>query len=127
MLYSVSSDYLKEKAKGLTLTEARAKAYRMLSAHPKSKATVYIDAERKNGMRYYCSWTLMHCGKRFITHETHIDNHRILRSDGTLGIHIKTQRVYRGKTLIGYRFYAGKEPDSGTIVDSWGNPVKPKK
>ena len=112
-MYSVSSDRLKERYTNLSLTDARKKAYGMLTAHPKSKAVVYV--KDKDG-REYISWTVMHCGKRFITRYTHMDNHRILRKDGTLGIRIKVQKVVQNKTLIGYRYYAGEEPKSGSYV-----------
>lgn len=113
-MYSVSSDRLKERFTNLSLTDARKKAYGMLMAHPKSKAVVYV--EDKGSSIEYISWTVMHCGKRFITRCTHMSNLRILRKDGTLGIRIKIQEIIQNKTLIGYRYYAGEEPKSGSYV-----------
>lgn len=114
MTYSVSSDRLRGR-EYLSLTDARKRAYRMLSEHPRTDATVIIDGTDKE----YCEWTVMHCGKRFITRRNR-NNIRILRKDGSLGIIIKKQKVYRNRKLIGYRYYGGDEPTSGVYVDLEG-------
>lgn len=115
MTYSVSSDRLRGRFQNLSLTDARKRAYRMLNEHPRTDATVIIDGTD----REYCEWTVMHCGKRFITRRNGT-NIRILRKDGTTGIIIKKQRVYCNRKLIGYRYYGGDEPTSGVYVDLEG-------
>lgn len=122
MAYRVFSDRLRGTFTYRTITDARKRAYQMLSEHPRTDAGVYIDGKDNE----YLKWTVMHCGKRFITRFMHLDDHRIVRKDGTLGIHIKAQKVYDGRHLIGYRFYGGDEPRSGVVVDAFGKVIRRK-